>query len=147
MTCIFVDQSVAESRESRYRFTLAHEIAHVRLHPQVFEKLRNDAPTPSEWRTFVLGIPDILYGSMEWQANTFAGLVLVPPDSLKQEYGRIVVGIREMMKNPALKRVPKGQVAEIAWEALVTQLAQPFSVSAEVLRRRLDFDGFRPQDL
>ena len=147
MTCIYVDRVVAESRESRYRFTLAHEIAHVRLHTQAFEKLRKDVRTPSEWPAIILGIPDVLYGSMEWQANTFAGLILVPPDSLKQEYDLVVGGIRKMMKDPALKSVPTEQVAEIAWDELVTRLAQPFSVSDDVIQRRLKFDGFRIQDL
>jgi len=147
MTCIYVDQSVAESRESRYRFTLAHEIAHVRLHPQIFGSLRHAASTPHEWQAFICGIPDVLYGSMEWQANVFAGLVLVPPASLKHEYGQVVGGIRKMMKDPALKGAPKEQVADIAWDELVTRLAPPFSVSEEVVRRRLEFEGLKSEDL
>ena len=147
MTCIYVDQSVAEFRESRYRFTLAHEIAHVRLHPQIFGNLRHAASTAHEWQAFIRGIPDVLYGSMEWQANVFAGLVLMPPTHLKREYARLAGGIRKMMNDPALAGVPKGQIADMAWDELVTRLAPSFSVSEEVVRRRLDFDGFKPEGL
>ncbi len=147
MTCIYVDQWVAESRESRFHFTLAHEIGHVRLHPQLFERLRDDATTISGWIAFIAAIPEALYSSMEWQANVFAGLVLVPPEALKYEYDRVVGEIRKMMQDPRLKNLPREQVVEIAWEGLVTRLVQPFSVSEEVIRRRLEFDGFKPQDL
>jgi len=42
---------------------------------------------------------------------------------------------------------PRGQVTEMAWDELVTRLAPSFSVSEEVIRRRLEFDGFKPEDL
>ena len=147
ITRIDVDAWVAESRESRYRFTLAHEIAHIRLHRDIFTCLREEASTPEEWREFIQRIPDVLYRSMEWQANMFAGLVLAPPETLKQQYDRMLPGVRKMMDDPRLQTVPREQVSEIAWEELVTRLAQPFSVSSDVIGKRLELDGFKPRDL
>ncbi len=147
MKYIYVDQSVADSRESRFRFTLAHEIGHVWLHKEAFTNLREDAPEPGEWRAFIRGIPSAIYSSMEWQANTFAGLVLVPSSCLRRGFDQSVGAIRKMMKSPALKRVPKQQITEIAWEELTTRLAAHFSVSEAVIHRRLEFDKFKPEDL
>ena len=39
---IRVDQYVLESRENRYRFSLAHEVGHLVLHPDLFEYLHFD---------------------------------------------------------------------------------------------------------
>jgi Zn-dependent peptidase ImmA (M78 family) len=39
LTEIRVDQSVYETRENRYRFSLAHELAHKILHAEVFQQL------------------------------------------------------------------------------------------------------------
>ncbi len=147
MTCIYVDQRVAESRESRFRFTLAHEIGHVRLHPQIFECLRRAASTAHQWQGFIRDVPDMLYRSMEWQANMFAGLVLVSPKHLKREYDRAAPEVRKMMRAAALKSIPRGQIVDMAWDELVTRLAPPFLVSEEVIRRRLAFDGFKPEGL
>ncbi len=147
MTCIYVDQRVAESRESRYRFTLAHEIGHVRLHPQIFECLRRAASTANQWQDFIGHVPDMLYRSMEWQANMFAGLVLVTPAHLKREYEHVAAEVCKMMKAAAQESIPREQVVDMAWDELVTRLAPPFGVSEDVIRRRLEFDGFKPEDL
>ncbi|MCH7989189.1 MAG: ImmA/IrrE family metallo-endopeptidase [Planctomycetes bacterium] len=79
-TAIYIDENVYDSRPQRYRFSLAHEISHVIIHGDVFEELAFS--TITEWKQSVTSIPEKKYGYLEFQANSLAGLILVPPDNL-----------------------------------------------------------------
>lgn len=75
-----LDPHTHPSRVGRYHFTLAHEVGHWRLHRQHY--LQN----PAQQRLFVDGTPqpDVVCRSseaakpVEWQANAFAGCLLMP---------------------------------------------------------------------
>jgi len=76
LTTIYVDEFVYRSRPGRYRFSLAHEIAHLILHVEVYRRLHfRDI---AEWKTALQRIEREDYDWLEYQANAFAGLVLVP---------------------------------------------------------------------
>ena len=60
MTAIYVDEYVYQSVETRYRFSLAHEIAHAVLHQKVFRELTyNDLQS---WRRVYDQIPEVEHG-------------------------------------------------------------------------------------
>ena len=84
LSAITVDQFVLESRPRRYRFTLAHEIAHLHLHRAIFEQVKFSSV--DEWKRFQLEVDSQEYNWLEWQAYSFAGLVLVPSDHLKDQF-------------------------------------------------------------
>lgn len=82
---IVVDQSLDPTdnpaKEGRYRFTLAHEVGHWELHRRFFldnpaqASLFGEEPKPSiVCRTASRKEP------MEWQADAFSGLLLMPRD-------------------------------------------------------------------
>lgn len=82
---VLVDQSLDPTdnprKEGRYRFTLAHELGHWELHRHGFlaeaaqPSLFGDKPAPSiVCRTSSRKEP------MEWQADMFAGYLLMPKD-------------------------------------------------------------------
>jgi len=77
---IYVDQSVFERRLYRYRFTLAHELGHIELHADILKKLPCDSV--AEWKERYRVIGRRNYGWLEWQANCFGGLLLVPTELL-----------------------------------------------------------------
>ena len=70
---LLIRQSVydgAYAGNGRDRFTLAHELGHVLLHgTNNFRLARNDKAIPS-------------YQDPEWQANTFASMLLIPRDEI-----------------------------------------------------------------
>ena len=93
---VLVDQSLDPTenppKEGRYRFTLAHELGHWELHRHHFladagqPSLFGDKPKPSiVCRTSSRKEP------MEWQADCFAGYLLMPEDRVfrvwEQVYG------------------------------------------------------------
>src|SRR2546430_809327 len=57
---IYVDQYVFEHREKRYRFSLAHELAHRILHADLFEQL--SFSSVAEWKSVMqTAIPEREY--------------------------------------------------------------------------------------
>ena len=78
LTGIVVDYDcyMNEKFANRMRFSFAHELGHFFLHRDMYTRL--DAMSPGEWKDFILNVPDNEYRSFEWQANEFAGRLLVP---------------------------------------------------------------------
>lgn len=88
LSTIIVDEDVfAHPNPARYRFTLAHEIGHLILHPQLYGV--SNVRDIDSWQTFVKAIPERLLKKVEWQARCFAGLALVPQEPLKLEIEKV----------------------------------------------------------
>jgi hypothetical protein len=79
-TEIRVDRFIQEKRVTRYRFSLAHEVAHLLIHENVFAELKFS--TIKEWKAALASIPEDQYDWLEWQAYSLGGLILVPPRPL-----------------------------------------------------------------
>jgi Zn-dependent peptidase ImmA (M78 family) len=94
---------------TRQRFTLAHEVAHLRLHKGVFI----DTLGRVNWRD---GTSDF----EEVQANAFAAELLMPRKFMTAEIERAVTKTRQ-----------------ISAEQLIIELAETFRVSQEAMRYRL----------
>lgn len=88
---ITIDQYAYENYTERTKFSIAHEIGHSIMHAEWY---KNHGPKNLEdYLTFHERISNEAYKYLEIQANTFAGLVLVPTDPLtallKTKLGRI----------------------------------------------------------
>lgn len=88
-----------------------------------------------------------MYGSLEWQAYTFAGLVLVPRKHLADTVRRTLPEIRERIQRAEQTGIPRAQVLDCAWDELASRIAPHFIVSRNVMQKRLDFDGFSAAQL
>ncbi len=126
---IHVDQYVYEHRPNRYRFSLAHEVGHIRLHGELFRSM--DFKSGQEWKAFIESIPDKDYGYLEYHANEFAGQVLMPTPELLREV--------ETCKGTILKHIPEAPHDPDAYRAFIAEcLAHRFEVSPETARIRMD---------
>lgn len=128
-SAIHVDEYVYESRERRFRFSLAHELSHLLLHRDVFAQL--SFSNISEWKAVVTSIPEREYGLLEFQANSLAGLILVPPAELSTRFDKIADTVKSHrldIRDPAVV------------DRIEQRLASEFNVSQAVIHRRLDFD-------
>ena len=133
---ISVDQFVYEHRPSRYRFTLAHEVGHVVLHAELFKA--HQFRGIDAWKRFLMGVTELDYSRLEWQAYSFGGLVLVPGDVLQQE---LKLAAKEVKAQGVSKETDFAK-------ALMTDIvAARFGVSSEVIERRVNFDQIRLTDL
>ena len=128
--------------ENRVRFTLAHEVGHVVLHGDIFRALEDLCHSEDDWLRIQKMIPDELHGSLEWQASTFAGIVLVPTKHLQREYKRAVIPIRELVKKAEAAGLSSADARDMAWDSLAEHIAVPFQVSRQVVLKRLEFEDF-----
>jgi hypothetical protein len=125
---IFVDQSVLDKIAKRYRFTLAHELAHFVLHREVLKEC--EAKSSEKVLEFIRNISEGTQSRMEYQAYAFAGLVLVPTDHL------------ELAILEAISMVPKELKREKCGPEILEYISQyigdKFQVSGQVIKKRIE---------
>lgn len=132
---ITVDEYIQEKFNNRYRFTLAHEIGHMQLHRYLSEQFRFN--NIGEWIAAINQIPVREREIVEWQANEFAGLILVPKAVLKDNFPKALKKVEERVgiffdKDPNL-----------VMDLTIISLASKFGVSKDVIRIRLERDGLK----
>ena len=121
-TAIHIDAHVwLRPSQNRCRFSLAEELAHIQLHAGVFSAL--EYTTLAEYKTAVTSIDDDKRGWIEWQAKSWAGLVLVPSAKLKESVEQLY------SENASAEGDLKDYMVNI-------QLAEKFEVSTDVIERR-----------
>ena len=127
---ITVDRHVQEHTSNRYRFTLAHEIGHMILHGYLYKQFEFN--TIDEWVEAIENMPLKQREMAEWQANEFAGLILVPRSALDREFQKALT---------EAKKTFKGSTQDLIVDmAIGLFLAPIFKVSASVIRIRLQRD-------
>ena len=149
-----LDPSINPLMLDRYRFTLAHEIGHWRLHRKYFKT------SPHEHIPFDgnLATPDVICRSVEkrkrveWQADQFAAYLLMPQDMLLNAWQELrgddlhpieQAEIHELTSSEVISyrgREPQNQTERDrgASELFCRPLADKFQVSREAMRIRLE---------
>ncbi len=135
LKAITVDAFVYDRRPGRYRFTLAHELAHAVLHRRIYQAHR--FRQVEDWKRFQRDMDEQDRGWLEWQAYAFAGLVLVPPDPLRDAYRKAVRAARKV-------GLSIQKVGEVARPYIAGWLARRFDVSSQVIEKRLEKDRLWP---
>ena len=130
LTEIRVDQGVYDSRPTRYRFSLAHELSHRLLHADIFSEL--SFTTVSEWKDVLSSIPAKDYRIIEWQANSLAGLILAPQLPLAAAFDEA----KQMAETADFSLDDPAAIEHIEYF-----IAKNFEVSSAVIHRRLEYDG------
>ncbi len=132
LTTIHVDEFVYLHRPNRYRFSLAHELGHRLLHAEVYRQFEFE--DIQSWRQFMAdAIPLEEYRWLEWHANAFAGLILVPADRLRSVFFDYV---EIAQKHDVELDEPGTGVREV----IEDQIARVFEVSSEVIHKRIEYD-------
>lgn len=115
--------------ENRLRFSVAHEIGHLVLHGDILTSLGfNDIHEYLAWRHTCYAGP-----SPEYQADEFAGRLLVPREILLEEYDRICATVAN--EHEDWRRI------EGTRERVARKLAPRFGVNYQVIETRLDREG------
>lgn len=130
---IYVDAFVLKHRYRRYRFSLAHELAHHELHRSLYE--RSQIRSVRDWQTVQDSISEDDYAWFEFQANSFAGLVLVPTAELADQYRAAVRAAEEAGLSQETLSSDAGKSHLARW------LADQFEVSELVVEKRMEKDG------
>ena len=126
LTTIFIDLNMYLNFESRTRSTIAHEIGHLILHKEVFQKLNINSVEKLNYISTELTNEE--YGWLEYQAYSFASQVLVPTKALFNALEK------------RLGRIPVQETPEVL-AAAIQDLPDIFQVSDAVILRRLQKAG------
>ena len=142
LTGIVVDHDfyMNEKYANRMRFSFAHELGHFFLHRDIFATL--SIISPEEWKTFIMAVSDREYSNFEWQANEFAGRLLVPYMELREEIEISADIIRESNLVEYLKMDPNAVLSRVS-----PMLCKRFGVSTDVVERRAEREGLWPPKL
>jgi len=139
LTGIVVDYTryMDERFINRLRFSFAHELGHLFLHKEIYEQFGiQDTAT---WKEFMLNITEKEYKFFEYQANEFAGRVLVPRERLIHELEKCLITIKETGLLDLLAQDPYLMLTSIS-----PTLCKPFGVSDQVIERRVDREELWP---
>lgn len=139
LTGIVVDHDfyMNEKFANRMRFSFAHELGHYFLHKGYYSRINFVSVT--DWKSFIINIPENEYRNFEWQANEFAGRLLVPHAELVAEVEKVfgiirvnnLVGFLENDSDAVLSRVSP-------------TLCKAFGVSTDVIEKRVKREGLWP---
>jgi Zn-dependent peptidase ImmA (M78 family) len=129
---IWVDEYVYLNRSARYRFSLAHELAHRLLHPDLWRQI--EFHDIASWKAAIIdSIPERDYGYIEFHASSFAGLVLVPVPDLRKRFLQCVDRARQ-------HGVEVADADTGARDIVESYIAEAFEVSPAVVHRRIEED-------
>lgn len=131
MTAIYVDGYTYENIPTRYRFSLAHEIAHAVLHQSIYRNLQ--ICDLASWKISQVGMDEEAYGWLEWQAYAFASLMLVPEVELGVQFAEAVRKIEEVGRKAE-------SLSEPELRMVCGYIARQFDVSTQVVEKRLKQD-------
>lgn len=134
-----LDQYMNERYQNRMRFSLAHEFGHWVLHRDTLKDLliRPELPTDEALEYYLeamRAMGDKDYSTLEYQANEFAGRLLVPVTALRETITGLTAQVRQYYK------VYPGTDQETVAEYLAPKICKKFNVSVEVIVRRIKYE-------
>lgn len=114
----------------RLRFSVAHELGHLILHPKEIKALRTGSI--AEWKKTILELPEgSVWGRAEYQAREFGGRLLVPRDRLITEVQKYQVQIQKaILINEFIED-------EMLFGFIAPHICRIFDVSDQVIVARL----------
>lgn len=118
---------------NRLRFSLAHELGHILLHREKAGDL--SFKTLEDYWAWMRRYNESRYG-LEWDANEFAGRLLIPPERLKTDFDAFAQGV--------CKSFPAWWTNSNLREALCSQLGETYGVHKDVISCRLDREELWP---
>lgn len=150
------DPEAIPAMRGRYRFTLAHETGHWRLHRKLFQRKANQhslLPDNADRPEYICRSSDT--SPIEYQANRFASCLLMPREMLKRAWHEMRGGTMDplylsdlqdqrqrILLAEALRRssIKTGEHAmdDMLLENVSRPLAEKFEVSPEAMRIRLE---------
>lgn len=134
-----LDPTIDPSKEGRYRFTVSHEIGHWELHRHLFPVPSYESPYTGETGTIVC--QSNTGGSLEWQANCFAGHLLMPTNMVYETWEAIYgsrdsyYAVDEISDICARRGTKWGSFPTVC---ISREMASEFNVSAQAMQIRLD---------
>lgn len=139
-TTLWVDEWTMIHRIPRYNFTLAHELGHYVLHADFLEQLRDQGI--ENWKHVMKHMPPKDYQRYEFQAQEFAGCVLVPREQLLDAFDDACDRYRDAIGTDIDELQDYEYVHAV--KAMTPWIAERFEVSHQVIEIRLKVEDILP---
>jgi len=141
LTGIVVDYNfyMNEKFFNRMRFSFAHELGHFFLHQDILATF--NVNSPEVWKNFILTVSETEYRNFEWQANEFAGRLLVPYPDLSREIEKVVEVVKKSKLAHYLQNDPDAVLSRVS-----PMLCKLFGVSTDVIEKRAEREGLWPPE-
>jgi Zn-dependent peptidase ImmA (M78 family) len=141
---IMIDESLC-SIEGRFNFTCAHELGHWQLHRQYLINKQNQLAlfTPRR-KTSIVCRSSCKKEPIEWQADYFAGAVLMPRETFVNVFAELLSRFRIDIKKPGYTE--KLRKHQTLLKVVIQKLSGRFKVSKEATRVRLNILGLLPDE-
>jgi hypothetical protein len=134
-SAVYVDEFVYQERPTRLRFTVAHELGHRILHRRYLETLQFS--TVEEWIEALDSLDREDYDRMEYQANAFAGMVLVPWRHLEGAFNEQLKILTPQIDDAAASGLIRGDYLDSVVSAIADALLPQYDVSHDVVTIRI----------
>jgi hypothetical protein len=148
----FLDPDADPSKEGRYRFTVAHEVGHWRLHRRLMGKDIGNVPAEDSPQTMVICRSSEAKARVELQADIFASCLLMPrrlvqaawnaafadgrPRALKSSIRLSLEAVPIEEHRPDLDDAEASETSLL--DRFVDPFARDFAVSPRAMRVRLE---------
>ena len=129
LSSITIDQELFDRYSNRYHFTLAHEIAHMFLHKDVYREI--GFHNVEEWKNTIYAFDPKTYTRMERQADIFAGTLLVPEHHLQKHFSHSIERLQS-------EGFDIHENKEIIIKYIATALSKIFEVSPSAIEVRIN---------
>lgn len=123
--------------ENRLRFSIAHELGHYKMHRNELNYMKPSSV--EDWKEIIDEIPNHVIRRLEYQANEFAGRLLVPIEHLLKSF-QIVKEDLFLMKDFI------GNNYYESFAFIAAPLGKEFGVSDDVMLKRLKKEDVNPYD-
>lgn len=131
---IMIDKYTYQYRDNRYRFSLAHELGHMILHENLYKKAK--IKSKEKWKKFIIEMASSILDTVEEQADSFAGLILVPRKILKENFEKATSEMESLTQISL-----QDNSYFIIKESVDRFLAPTFKVSTGTMFKSLKRDG------
>ena len=108
------------------------------MHSDLFRKVRIE--NVQDWMGFWNAISEKSRVYLEWQANSFAGLVLVPREHLESEIRSCLPTFSARVMSAKSAQISEESIEEQLRKALSSEICRRFDVSPEVIKLRIELE-------
>jgi Zn-dependent peptidase ImmA (M78 family) len=135
---IYIDSTIYNGVETRYRFSVAHELGHYYLHRQFYRDIHFDSI--EEWIKVYDEMDDDFHSRIEFQAYTFAGFILIPDPHLGGLFTEQLAGLSKHIEIAKQQGIDRNCYMEYVIDKVAIKLAPLFNVSHSCMVKRINGD-------
>jgi Zn-dependent peptidase ImmA (M78 family) len=135
---IYVDEYLYTNLEQQFRFTLAHELGHNILHSKIYRQV--SIKDISSYVDFLNKIDEREYSYLEFQANCFAGLFLIPSKHLEAQFKNYIEDAMSFITRK-FRLTKRNDYLDLAIMIIAKKLNPIFKVHPRPIEIRIEKQG------